>query len=64
MISARPIPTTKDVDRMLLSRLLAATMVAGSAQPQASAGSDASDPQSAPAGRKDIPTQLATSVAR
>jgi hypothetical protein len=64
MISAIPIPTTKEVDRMLISRLLAATMVAGSAQPQASVGNGASDKQSASAGRNDSPARPATSVAR
>jgi hypothetical protein len=49
---------------MLISRLLAATMVAGSAQPQASAGDGASNKQLAPAGRNDSPARPATSVAR
>jgi hypothetical protein len=64
MISATPIPTTKEVDRMLISRLLAATMVAGSARPQASAGNGASDKQLTSAGRNDSPARPANSVAR
>jgi hypothetical protein len=64
MISAPPIPHTKEVDRMLISRLFAATMVAGSAEPHASVDSSTADTQPTPAGRKDVPARPATSVAR
>jgi hypothetical protein len=49
---------------MLISRLFAATMVAGSAEPHASIDSSTADTQPTPAGRKDVPARPATSVAR